>query len=71
MPTTHTYTVYCKVPGDGRRIYAEEVDVRIGTKSSAAALRAAQRILDTEPAYAGAALRAVRAVYRPAGYWWL
>lgn len=65
LKPTHTYTVFCKLPEDGRGEYSEEIDVTIGRRSVGAALKAAQRIINTsyDPD-----LRPVRAIYR-AGVW--
>lgn len=64
----YTFTVFCKAPGDGRGEYSEEIDVTVPRRSTTAALAAAQKLLDEDY---DPGCRAVRAVERPAGFWWL
>jgi len=63
----YTFTVFCKAPGDPKGFYSEEVDVTVPRRSTTAALAAAQKVLDEgyDPG-----MRAVRAIERPAGFWW-
>ena len=41
-----TYTVFCKMPGDGRGEYSEEIDVVVPIRSATLAKLKAQEIID-------------------------
>lgn len=59
-----TWTVFCKLPSDGRGQYSEEVDVLATSRSEA--LREAQKVLDKDYL---PELRPVRTMQRVNGYW--
>ncbi len=59
------YTVFCKMPYDGRGEYSEEIDVAVPSRSVTAAKRAAQKAIDADY---DPELRPVRVVYRSNGF---
>lgn len=62
----HTYTVFCKLPGDPRGYYSEEIDVVVSRRSETLALQAAQTEINK---HYDLHLRPVKAVWRPTNWW--